>query len=137
MPRHCPIQPQTGSHCKQPLTSVQHDYRHIRGLPSSEIDHHTLLQHDILCHDVFQCNLIDEYVATEIDIDYASSEEDNDAIEDDLDNINDLMVSNWNLQNELVCEETQLFDVNPALDLQNDYDPPAMHSFADWNDRKA
>ena len=115
--RRNPVQTRTGRHRKQPMKRVQRAYRHIRGLTCAQVDLRSLMQHDIFIHDTFQCNLVDQLLVVETELNYASCQQEIDNLEAQYTYLAHLLEANWQLRFDKTEEEAELFDIDPALDI--------------------
>ncbi len=143
MPYLRQIREATRNHRKQPLRDVQRDYRHSRGLSSSQIDLRAIMQYDILIHDACQMKLIEEMIQNEIELEEdLNRNENNNFMQEEVINghtqiLEERIYHNWNARNRLMREESQLFDLLYHHELLNRYDPPRFRTFVEWNDRLA
>ena len=99
------------------MKRVQRAYRHIRGLTCAQVDLRSLMQHDIFIHDTFQCNLVDQLLVVETELNYASCQQEIDNLEAQYTYLAHLLEANWQLRFDKTEEEAELFDIDPALDI--------------------
>ena len=145
MPLLRQIREATRNHRKKPLRNVQQEYRHSRGLSSSQIDLRAIMQYDILIHDACQMKLFEEMIQNEIELeqleeDFNGNENNNylqAVINRHTDMLEERIHHNWNARNRIMRQETQYFDILYHHELLNNYDPPRFCTFVEWNDRLA
>ena len=128
MPRQREARATTGAHRCRPLREVQQQYRHERGLSTSQLAHRTVLQHDILHQDIDFTHLQDMYFDAFEELDIADDSDEEEEYHNAMDEIEIAMVMNRTERSALNQEETANFDIDPNTQQTNDYGPNIMRT---------